>query len=114
MIERARDHESGDGLSRRDLLVTATAAAGALAGMSIAPADAATAAGFGDPLVEVRVPAGILSLEQKAAMIRDITDVVRGVMKQPPDANRRMFVQIFETAESGFGVNGQVFTPRGK
>jgi len=38
----------------------------------------------------------------------------RGVMKQPPDANRRMFVQIFETAESGFGVNGQVFTPRGK
>jgi hypothetical protein len=27
---------------------------------------------------------------------------------------KRLFVQIFETAEGGFGVNGQVFVPRSR
>jgi hypothetical protein len=35
-------------------------------------------------------------------------------MKQPADPARRLFVQIFETAEGGFGVNGHVFVPRSK
>ena len=47
-------------------------------------------------------------------MIRGITDVIRGAMKQPPDSTLGLFVQIFETAKSGFGVNGQVFVPRGR
>ena len=45
-------------------------------------------------------------------MIKGITDVVLGAMKQPADPAKRLFVQIFETAEGGFGVNGQVFVPR--
>ena len=101
-----------DGLSRREVLLTATVAAGALAGVSSVSADPATA--FGAPLVEVQVPAGILTLEQKSAMISGITTVIRTAMKQPPDPTARLFVQIIETAEGGFGVDGRVFVPRGK
>jgi phenylpyruvate tautomerase PptA (4-oxalocrotonate tautomerase family) len=105
---------SADGLSRRNVLVTATAAAGALAGAPSVLADAATAGNFGAPLVEVHAPMGVLTLEQKSAMIKGITDVVLGAMKRPADPAKRLWVQIFETAEGGFGVNGQVFVPRSK
>ena len=101
-----------DGLSRRNVLMTATVAAGALAGVPRALADTSPAASFGGPLVELHVPAGVLTLEQRSAMIKGITDVVLQATKQPPDPAKRLFVQIFETAEGGFGVNGQVFVPR--
>ena len=39
-------------------------------------------------------------------MIKGITDVVLTAMKVPPDPARKLFVQIFETADGGFGVNG--------
>jgi phenylpyruvate tautomerase PptA (4-oxalocrotonate tautomerase family) len=104
--------DSTNGLSRRNVLMTATVAAGALAGAPSVLADTVAAGNFGAPLVEVHVPAGVLTPEQKSAMIKGITDVVLGAMKQPPDPARRLFVQIFETAEGGFGVNGQVFVPR--
>ena len=65
-------------------------------------------------LVELHVPAGVLTLEQRSAMIKGITDVVLSATNQPPDPAKRLFVQIFETVEGGFGVNGQVFVPRGK
>lgn len=45
-------------------------------------------------------------------MIGRITNVVFGALNLPPDPQRRLFVEVFETAESGFGVNGTVFTPR--
>jgi hypothetical protein len=36
-------------------------------------------------------------------------------MKLPPDPARKLFVEIFETPEGGFGVNGQVvIVPLGK
>jgi phenylpyruvate tautomerase PptA (4-oxalocrotonate tautomerase family) len=103
---------SADGLSRRNVLMTATVAAGALAGMPSLRAETLPAGSFGAPLVEVYVPAGALTLEQRSAMIRDVTDVMLGATKQPPDPSKRLFVQIFETVEGGFGVNGQVFVPR--
>jgi phenylpyruvate tautomerase PptA (4-oxalocrotonate tautomerase family) len=110
------DMESqGDtGLNRRAVLITAAIAASAAAGVSPALADTAPAASFGAPLVELHVPAAVLTLEQKAAMIKGITDIVLNVTRLPPDPARKSFVQIFETAEGGFGVNGQVFVPRGK
>jgi hypothetical protein len=58
------------------------------------------------------VPAGILTLEQRSDMIKGVTDVVLGAIKLPPDPARRLFVEIIETADGGFGVNGQVFAPR--
>ena len=102
------------GLNRRAVLMTAAVAASAAAGVSTALADTAPAANFGAPLVEVYVPAGVLTLEQKAAMIKGLTDVVLKATKAPPDPARKSFVQILETADGGFGVNGQVFVPRGK
>jgi phenylpyruvate tautomerase PptA (4-oxalocrotonate tautomerase family) len=93
--------------------MTAAAAASAVAGVSAALADTGTATNFGAPLVELHVPAGVLTLEQKAAMIKGVTDVVLKATKLS-DPARKSFVQIFETADGGFGVNGQVFVPRGK
>jgi 4-oxalocrotonate tautomerase len=100
-------------LSRRAMM-TATAAAGALAGMPGALADTTPAAGFGAPIVELHVPVGVLTLEQKAAMITGITEVLATVTKLPPDQANKLWVQIFETAEGGWGFGGQVFVPRSK
>ena len=105
--------ESTGGLNRRAVLMTAAVAASAVAGVSPVLADTGSAANFGAPLVEVHVPAGVLTLEQKAAMIKGVTDVVLKATKLS-DPARKSFVQILETADGGFGVNGQVFVPRGK
>src|ERR1700742_4509285 len=109
MISRSNsDVESPDGgLSRRVVLMTAAVAASAVAGVSPALADTGSA-NFGAPLVEVYVPAGVLTVEQKAAMIKGVTDVVLKATKLS-DPARKSFVQILETADGGFGVNGQVF-----
>jgi phenylpyruvate tautomerase PptA (4-oxalocrotonate tautomerase family) len=98
--------------SRRAILLTG--AAGVVAGAAATDAAALAdtpAPSFGAPVVELTVPAGALTSEQKAAMIKGITNVLDGALKQPPDLSRRMFVEIIETAEGGFGVNGQVFIP---
>jgi phenylpyruvate tautomerase PptA (4-oxalocrotonate tautomerase family) len=105
--------ESTGGLNRRAVLMTAAVAAGAVAGVSPVLADT-DSGNFGAPLVELYVPPGVLTLEQKAAMIKGLTDVVLKATKAPSDPARKSFVQILETADGGFGVNGQVFVPRGK
>ena len=99
-------------MSRRDVMVTA-AAVGAVAGPSTA-AEEATPASFGAPLVELHVPAGILTLEQRGAMIKGITEIIVEALGQPLDPAKRLFVEILETAEGGYGVNGQAFLPRPK
>jgi phenylpyruvate tautomerase PptA (4-oxalocrotonate tautomerase family) len=99
------------GLNRRTVLASATAVVGGLSAVSSASADTAASGNFGAPLVEFSVPAGALTLEQKGEFIKGVTDLVLGVMKLPPDPARRMFVEIIETAEGGFGVNGKVFVP---
>src|SRR5262247_2424755 len=80
--------------------------------LSASTAQAQTSApGFGAPLTEVFVPAGVLSPEQKAAMIKGISDVLRRVAAMPAGQGP-IFVEIIEVAEGGFGVNGNVFVPR--
>src|SRR3981081_351718 len=106
--------ESTAGLSRRAMLQTATVAAGAMASVSAGLAQTIPAAGFGAPLVELHVPTGALTLEQKGAMIKGVTDVLLSTMKLPLDQAKNLWVQIFETAEGGWGVGGQVFVPRGR
>jgi phenylpyruvate tautomerase PptA (4-oxalocrotonate tautomerase family) len=101
-------------LSRRAVLTTATAAAGAVAGVSAARAEAVPAADFGAPLAELHFPAGALSVEQKAAMIKGVTEVLIKAIKLTPDHANKLWVQIFETAEGGWGFGGQVFVPRGQ
>jgi phenylpyruvate tautomerase PptA (4-oxalocrotonate tautomerase family) len=106
--------ESTGGLSRRTVLKTATVAAGAMASASTVLADTIPATGFGAPLVELHVPAGVLTLEQKGAMIKGATDVLLSVTKLPPDQAKKLWVQVFETAEGGWGGGGQVFVPRAR
>jgi phenylpyruvate tautomerase PptA (4-oxalocrotonate tautomerase family) len=101
------------GLSRRDVLVAAAVGSGVLAPASVA-AEAAPVSSFGAPLVELHVPAGILTVEQRGAMIKGITEVIVEALGQPLDPVKRLFVEIFETAEGGYGVNGQAFLPRPK
>jgi phenylpyruvate tautomerase PptA (4-oxalocrotonate tautomerase family) len=105
-----RPEDTASPLSRRAVLMAATGA-GLAVGTPVLAAKTAPS-GFGAPLVEVSVPTGALSAEQKAEMIQGINDVILGAMRQPPDPSRRLFVEIFETADSGFGVNGHVFVPR--
>jgi len=107
-------HDNSNGLSRRTVLKTATAAAGAVAGVSSALADTGPATGFGAPLVELHVPAGVLTLEQKAAMIKGVSDVIIGATKLSPDEVKKFWVQIFETAEGGWGIGGQVLVLKPK
>ena len=97
---------SSGGLNRRTMLMSAAIAASATVGVSPATADTAGAPNFGAPLVDVQVPAGVLTLEQKAAMIKGITDVVLRATKAPSDPARKSFVQIFETTDGGFGASG--------
>ena len=106
--------ERAGALSRRAVLKTATAAAGAVAGASAAFAENVPAAAFGAPLVELHVPAGALAPEQKSALIKGVTDVLISAIKLQPEEARKLFVQIFETAEGGWGVGGQVFVPRNR
>jgi 4-oxalocrotonate tautomerase len=102
------------GLNRRAVLMTAAIAASAAAGVSPALADAVPSGNFGAPLVEFHVPVGALTLEQKAAMIKGMTDVVLNVLKLPPDPSRKAFTLIVETAEGGWGVDGQALVRRPK
>jgi len=95
-------------MSRRAILKMG--AAGVALNASVAQAQT-SAPGFGAPLTEVFVPAGVLTLEQKAAMIKGISDVLRRVAAMPADQGP-LFVEIIEVAEGGFGVNGNVFVPR--
>jgi phenylpyruvate tautomerase PptA (4-oxalocrotonate tautomerase family) len=113
---RPRSRKAGERLSRRAVLgrATAAAAAGPVAAIAAAAADTAAAGGFGAPLAKLHFPAGLLSLEQKAAMIRGVSDVLLKATKLPPDQAGKLWVQIFETVEGGWGFGGQVFTPRAK
>src|SRR5215813_6415117 len=110
----AKAPDSSDGMSRRHVLMTATVAAGALAGTSDVQADTLPARNFGAPLVEIHVPAGVLTLEQKSAMIKGVSDVIIGATKLSPDEVKKFWVQIFETAEGGWGIGGQVLVLKPK
>jgi phenylpyruvate tautomerase PptA (4-oxalocrotonate tautomerase family) len=98
-------------VSRRTALLAASIGAVAVSGGRGLAADAGSA-GFGAPFVEMSFPVGVLSVEQKAALIKRVTDVINAAMDFPSDSQRRLFVEILETPEGGFGVNGQVVGPR--
>jgi len=103
--------EGAAGLNRRALLKTGAVAAGTAAGLSAVLADTDPAAAFGGPVVEIHVPAGVLTLEQKSAMIKGVTEVVAGATKMTPEQANKLWVQVFETAVGGWGRGGHVFVP---
>jgi phenylpyruvate tautomerase PptA (4-oxalocrotonate tautomerase family) len=113
-VERGQDSPEPAALSRRALLTTATVAAGSIAGASTAFSQPVATVGFGVPLVEVYVPAGALTSEQKGEMIKGVFDVIVNAVKPSPEQASRLWVEILETAESGWGVGGKVFVPRSR
>jgi 4-oxalocrotonate tautomerase family enzyme len=112
--QRSASHE----VSRRAVLKTTSMAAGmtmsvgALSEPSPTRAQTAPSAGFGAPLIELHIPAGILSAEQKRAMIKGVSDVVVNALKWPDLDRKYLWVQILEVPSGGWGVAGEVFTPR--
>jgi 4-oxalocrotonate tautomerase family enzyme len=113
---RAASFGDDERLSRRNLLSAglAVAAAGtsSLAGSSPASAEAESAIGFGAPLAEISVPAGLLTAEQKSAMLKGVTDVLVTSMGIPEPQHAALWVLIMETAPNGWGIAGQPFVPR--
>ena len=109
---RSATQKAAAALSRRAVLATATVAAGSVAGASAVFAQPAATVGLGVPLVELYVPAGALTAEQKSEMIKGVTDVIVNAVKPSPEQAGRLWVEILETAESGWGVGGKVFVPR--
>jgi 4-oxalocrotonate tautomerase len=58
------------------------------------------------PFAQVFAPAGVLSLEQKRAMVKGITEVMVKVEKLPPSALPYVTVLITEVSDGGWGVAG--------
>ena len=100
---------NGGEISRRTVVLAASVGAMVI---SAAPGLAAGSPSYGAPFVEMTFPVGVLSVEQKADLIKRVTNVVNAAMELPPDPQRRLFVEILETPEGGFGVNGQPVVPR--
>ena len=62
------------------------------------------------PLAHVCAPAGVLSLEQKRAMVKGITDVMMKVEGLPPSARPYVTVLISEVSDGGWGVAGHGYS----
>ncbi len=58
------------------------------------------------PFAHVYTPPGVLSLEQKRAMVKGITEVIVKVEGLPPSALPYVTVLISEVAAGGWGVAG--------
>jgi 4-oxalocrotonate tautomerase len=61
------------------------------------------------PLVQVSVPAGALSLEQKQQLIAKITDVVVEV-EGIPAVRKGTWVHVTEVEDGGWGMGGKQWT----
>lgn len=62
------------------------------------------------PLAQVYVPQGVLTLDQRRAMIKGITDVMVEVEGLPAIARPYVTVLITEVADGGWGVAGHGYT----
>jgi 4-oxalocrotonate tautomerase len=58
------------------------------------------------PLAQIYVPEGALTLDQKRAMIKGVTDVIAGVENLPDTGRPYVTVLIIETPNGGWGVAG--------
>ena len=58
------------------------------------------------PLAQIYVPQGVLTLDQRRAIIKGVTDVIVSVEKLPPSARPYVTVLINEVPEGGWGVAG--------
>ena len=62
------------------------------------------------PLAQIYVPQGALTLDQRRAMIKGVTDVIASVEKLPASARPFVTVLINEVPDGGWGVAGHGYT----
>jgi len=58
------------------------------------------------PLAQIYVPQGALTLEQRRAMVKGVTDVIARVENLPDSGRPYVTVLIIETPDGGWGVAG--------
>jgi 4-oxalocrotonate tautomerase len=58
------------------------------------------------PLAQIYVPVGALTLDQRRAMIKGVTDVIAKVENLPDSGRPFVTVLINEVADGGWGVAG--------
>ena len=58
------------------------------------------------PLAQIYVPQGALTLEQRRAIVKGVTEVIASVEKLPPSALPYVTVLINEVPDGGWGVAG--------
>jgi len=58
------------------------------------------------PLAQIFVPEGALSLEQRRAMVRGVTEVIQSVEHLPDAALPYVTVLINEVPDGGWGIGG--------
>jgi len=61
------------------------------------------------PLVQISVPEGALTLEQKRELVAKVTDVVVEVERLPA-VRPGVWVQITEVPDGGWGIGGKAYT----
>lgn len=62
------------------------------------------------PLAQIYVPAGALTIEQRRAIVKGVTDVIVAVEGLPPSALPFVTVLINDVPEGGWGVGGFGYT----
>jgi len=62
------------------------------------------------PLAQIYVPQGAITLEQRRAIIKGVTEVLVAVEKLPPSGKPYVTVLINEIADGGWGVAGHGYT----
>jgi 4-oxalocrotonate tautomerase len=62
------------------------------------------------PLAQIFVPRGALTLDQRRAIVKGVTDVLASVEKLPPSGRPFVTVLINEVADGGWGVAGHGYT----
>lgn len=58
------------------------------------------------PLAQIYVPQGALTLDQRRAIVKGVTEVIASVEKLPPTALPYVTVLINEVPDGGWGVAG--------
>jgi 4-oxalocrotonate tautomerase family enzyme len=58
------------------------------------------------PFAHIMVPPNVLTVEQRQAIVKGVTDVIASVEKLPASGRPLITVLISETSEGGWGVGG--------
>lgn len=61
---------------------------------------------------KVYVPQGVLTLDQRRAIVKGIHEVINTVEKRPPEAQTHTYVTINEVPAGNWGSDGFIYAPK--